>query len=104
VPTFLLLQDADQNPLLYNLDQIVLVSECRPGHCLITFANNLVVTLNGADADRLTTDLVSCAQLTDGTSAGEWLEKVLERRKQAEKIGNSAPSKVSTIDGSKSQS
>jgi hypothetical protein len=97
MPNFLYVEDTEGNPILCNLDQIIMVSEIRAGHCLITFAHNILFHVAGDVADTLVTSLMSEARLSDGTTVAE----MAERQKQA---GNSTPSKVIPFDGSEPQS
>ena len=78
---FLLTETPDGAVTLYNLDQVTMVSEIRPGHCLITFAHRVTLDLDGGGADNLVNTLACGAQLVNGTSAAE----MWARRKESEK-------------------
>jgi hypothetical protein len=112
LPKFLYIEDDQGNPTLHNLDQIIVVTEIRPGHCLIRFAHGVVLALDGGAADNLLASLTSEAQLIDGSSAAgsaaRMVERILERRDQPG--GNSGPRVIpfdgvlATEDGSEPQS
>ena len=85
--------DEENDVSFYNLDQILMVTEVRQGHCLIIFTNDRALDLTGAAADGIVAYLESEAKLSSGMSMAD----VLEKRKRE------GPPRVIPFEGSEPQ-